>query len=288
MLAVSRAPLEGSSKCLAGGEDAQLRSGETCPGETSKSSFHVLGTRVDAVQIPDVIETMLQWISERSTPRYIAVTGMHGVVEAESSREFAAVLKSAALVVPDGMPLVWLGRSKGFNRLRRRVYGPELLEEFCLATEGQGVRHFFYGGAPGVADQLARNLQDCFRGMQIAGCYSPPFRSLSAEEDQQIVRQINASRADIVWVGLSTPKQEDWMYQHRGTLEVPVLVGVGAAFDFHTGRVRQAPRWLRENGLEWLYRLLQEPRRLWRRYLVGGGKFLVLVALETLRLKRYP
>jgi N-acetylglucosaminyldiphosphoundecaprenol N-acetyl-beta-D-mannosaminyltransferase len=248
--------------------------------------FEVLGTRIDAVQIPDVIAQMERWIFERGSPRYIAVTGMHGVTEAESNSGFRRVLEEAALVVPDGMPLVWLGRRQGFH-LARRVYGPELLEEFCRATVSRGYRHFFYGGASGVAGQLAAKLQDQFPGMRIAGTYSPPFRMLTAEEDQSIAEHVNASQADVLWVGLSTPKQERWMHAYRKKLNVPVLVGVGAAFDFHTGRVAQAPYWMREHGMEWLFRLLQEPQRLWRRYLFGGSRFVFLVLLEFAGLKRY-
>lgn len=245
----------------------------------------MLGVRIDAVQIPGVIARMEQWIAQRGLSRYIAVTGMHGVVEADADPQFAAILECAALTVPDGMPLIWLGRRRGFD-LRRRVYGPELLSEFCRATVRKGYRHFFYGGVQGVPGQLAERLQAAYPGMQVAGTYSPPFCALSSREDDEMIAMINASAPDLVWVGLSTPKQERWMYEHRNKIHAPVLVGVGAAFDFHTGRVAQAPEWMRENGFEWLFRLLQEPRRLWRRYLLGGSKFALLVTLEALRVRR--
>jgi N-acetylglucosaminyldiphosphoundecaprenol N-acetyl-beta-D-mannosaminyltransferase len=242
------------------------------------SEFKVLGVRVNAVQIPGVVETLRGWIAERGPARFVAVTGMHGVMEAQQSSEFRQVLADADLVVPDGTPLVWMGRRYGFP-MRRRVYGPELMETFLRETGG-AYRHFFYGGADGVADQLARVLQKKF-GIQVAGTWCPPFRALTAIEENEVAVRIEESKADVVWVGLSTPKQERWMHSHRD-LKVPVLIGVGAAFDFHTGRAVQAPVWMRENGLEWLFRLLSEPRRLWRRYIILGGKFGWNVTLQLL------
>ena len=249
------------------------------------ASYSVLGVRVDAVQIPDVASRMEQWIFQRDRCRYIAVTDMHSVMQAQQVEEFMDVLRQADLVVPDGFPLVWLGRRKGFD-LKRRVYGPELMERFCQETASKGYRHFFYGGEPGVAEELADRLAARFPGMQIAGAYSPPFRMLTPAEDAEEVSLINRACADVFWVGLGAPKQERWMFDHRNSLNVPVLVGVGAAFDFHTGKIPQAPPWLREHGFEWLFRLLQEPRRLWRRYLVCGPEFVFLVALELLGLRK--
>lgn len=250
------------------------------------SSYCVLGVRVDAVQIPDVVSTMKSWIGRRGACRYIAVTDMHSLMEAQHAVSFKRILQDADLVVPDGFPLVWLGRRKGFA-LRRRVYGPELMERFCEETAASGYRHFLYGGAPGVAEDLATRLAVRFPGLQIAGAYCPPFRPLTQEEDLQVLSLINEARADIVWVGLGAPKQERWMSEHQRWLKVPVLVGVGAAFDFHSGRITQAPRWMREHGLEWLFRLSREPGRLWRRYLIYGTEFIALVLLESLGLKKF-
>jgi len=247
--------------------------------------FRVLGVTVHAVQIPDVIGQMEEWISLPAEGRYIAVAGMHGVVEAQHDPGFKEILNAAAMIVPDGMPLVWLGRRHGFD-LARRVYGPELMATFCQQTAARGYRHFFYGGAPGVADDLATRFVSRFPGIVVAGTCSPPFRTLTHEEDRGIVHAIEAAHPDIVWVGLSTPKQECWMFEHRDRLKVPVLVGVGAAFDFHTGRVLQAPVWIGDHGLEWLFRLSQEPRRLWRRYLVYGTEFAALALFELLGLIR--
>jgi N-acetylglucosaminyldiphosphoundecaprenol N-acetyl-beta-D-mannosaminyltransferase len=249
-------------------------------------TFGVLGVRVDAVQIPDAIARMERWIQERRASQYVAVTGMHGVSESRLDPDFRTILNEAGMVVPDGMPLVWLGRVHG-HALRRRVYGPELMLEFCRATSSRRVRHFFYGGAPGVADALAERLAGRFPGLAVAGTYSPPFRPLTVEEDAAIVAAINETNADVLWVGLSTPKQERWMHQHRDRLNVPVMVGVGAAFDMHSGRLKQAPAWMREHGLEWFYRLVQEPRRLWRRYLVLGSMFVCNVSLELAGLRKF-
>lgn len=246
--------------------------------------FQVLGVRVDAVQIPDAVSRMEDWIRKRDACRFVAVTGMHGVTEAQHDGAFKKILDSAGLVVPDGMPLVWLGRVRGHS-LKRRVYGPELMLAFCERTEKKGYRHFFCGGAPGVPERLAAVLQRRFPSLQTVGTYSPPFHPASAEEDEGIVAKINAAAPDVLWIGLSTPKQERWMFEHRERLAVPVVVGVGAAFDINAGIKKQAPRWMREHGLEWLFRLLLEPRRLWRRYLVYGSEFLLLVLLESLGMR---
>jgi N-acetylglucosaminyldiphosphoundecaprenol N-acetyl-beta-D-mannosaminyltransferase len=184
------------------------------------------------------------------------------------------------------MPLVWLSRLQGFHHVER-VYGPDLMLALCERLAAKGYRHFFYGGAEGVPEQLASVLQKRFPGLQVAGTFSPPFRSLTADEDDRIVQMINAAAPDIVWVGLSTPKQERWMAGHRERLTAPVLIGVGAAFDFLTGRKPQAPRWMQRAGLEWLFRLLTEPRRLWRRYLINNPLFVALVVLQALGVRRY-
>ncbi|MGH9502877.1 MAG: WecB/TagA/CpsF family glycosyltransferase [Terriglobales bacterium] len=247
----------------------------------SVPTFDLLGVRVHAVQIPAVIAQMEEWIERQEKCHFIAVTDMHSVMEAQHEVQFKVILNSADLVVPDGFPIVWLGRRQGFA-LPRRVYGPELMVQFCADSAAKGYRHFFYGGAPGVAEDLARRFSAQFPGLIVAGTFCAPFRPVSQEEDEEVVARLNNSNADIVWVALGAPKQERWMFEHRELLRAPVLVGVGAAFDFCTGRIPQAPVWMRENGLEWLSRLFREPRRLWRRYLIHGSEFAVLVLLEAL------
>jgi N-acetylglucosaminyldiphosphoundecaprenol N-acetyl-beta-D-mannosaminyltransferase len=246
--------------------------------------FPVLGVGVNAVQIPQVIEILEHWILQRSRPHYVAVTGMHGITEAQYDPQFRSILRSADLVVPDGMPLVWIGRWRGF-RLRRRVYGPELMATFFQQT-GDRYRHFFYGGAPGVADRLSEVARQRY-GIRVVGTYCPPFRPLTEEEDREAMQVIAESRADVLWIGLSTPKQERWMSEHLSKVSVPVMLGVGAAFDLNAGTLRQAPSWMREHGLEWLFRLAAEPRRLWRRYVIFGSKFAWKVSLELLGLKAF-
>ena len=266
--------------------DLQVLEQLTPSKDVSVSDFRVLGIRVSAIQIPQVVALMEQWIQRGEHGHYIAVTGMHGISEAQSNAEFGHILNDASLVVPDGMPLVWLGRLRGYG-LKRRVYGPELMMEFCKATAHNGYRHFLYGGADGVPEQLAAALRSQCPDINIVGTYSPPFRPLKGDEQQRVLDLISSANADVVWVGLSTPKQERWMAEFRNRLRVPVMVGVGAAFDFHTGRQRQAPAWMRENGLEWLFRLGTEPRRLWRRYLVNGSTFVCNVCMELLNLRKF-
>src|SRR6202142_2131598 len=239
--------------------------------------FRVLGVPVHAVQIPDVVSRIEHWIQSGARGRYIAVTGMHGIAESRNDGDFRRAIECADLVVPDGMPLVWLARWHR-HPLKRRVYGPELMETFCRET-GPTYRHFFFGGGPGTAEHLADSLRRR-HGIVVAGTFCPPFRPLTDDEGRTVTRLIRAASPDVLWVGLSTPKQEKWMLQNRETIPAAVMLGVGAAFDVNCGRTRQAPRWMREHGLEWLFRLATEPKRLWRRYLVAIPKAAGLVLLE--------
>jgi len=226
------------------------------------------------------------WIARRQR-HYVCVSGVHGVMESQQDRALKRIHNDAGLVTPDGMPLVWLCRLHGHAHVER-VYGPDLMLALCARSLLKGHKHFFYGGAEGVPELLANNLRRRFPGLRVEGGYSPPFRPLSGEEDERIVDMINQADPDIVWIGLSTPKQERWMAEHVGRLTAPVLIGVGAAFDFHAGLKRQAPHWMQRGGLEWLFRLATEPRRLWRRYLANNPLFVLLVLQQALGLKRDP
>jgi N-acetylglucosaminyldiphosphoundecaprenol N-acetyl-beta-D-mannosaminyltransferase len=244
------------------------------------SRANILGVEVSAIDMEITLNTIEAWIA-RHEPHYVCVTGVHGVMESHRDEALRRIHNAAGLVTPDGMPLVWLSRLMGFPHVQR-VYGPDLMLAVCERSARQGYRQFFYGGAPGVVEKLATRLQSCFPDLQVAGLYSPPFRSLSPAEDAAVVEHLNAASPAIVWVGMSTPKQERWMAEHVGRLSAPVLIGVGAAFDFHAGVKKQAPQWMQKNGLEWLFRLLMEPRRLWRRYLINNPWFLWLVLHQAL------
>jgi N-acetylglucosaminyldiphosphoundecaprenol N-acetyl-beta-D-mannosaminyltransferase len=247
-------------------------------------SFRVVGVRVDAIQLPEAVAQIERWIESRETGKYVAITGMHGVAESRQDARFRDILNQAGLVVPDGMPLVWLGRWHG-HPLRHRVTGSELMLAFCRET-GSRPRHFFYGGAPGVTENLARQLREQFN-ITVAGSYTPPFRPLTEAEEKDLAEQVKTAAPDVLWVGLSTPKQERWMFEHRDNLNVPVMLGVGAAFDMNSGRVKRAPAWMRENGLEWFYRLLSEPRRLWKRYLVTIPLSMWSISLELFHIRKF-
>jgi N-acetylglucosaminyldiphosphoundecaprenol N-acetyl-beta-D-mannosaminyltransferase len=241
----------------------------------------ILGVGVSAINMDDALEVIDRWITG-GFREYVCITGVHGVMESRRDESLRDIHNAAGLVTPDGMPLVWLTKWRGF-RNTTRVYGPDLMLAVCNRSLATGYRHFFYGGLEGVPERLAQKLEKRFPGIVVAGVYSPPFKPMSEEEDEEVVRRINDTKPDIVWVGLGTPKQEYWMAQHVNRLTSSVLIGVGAAFDFHAGLKRQAPRWMQRNGLEWLFRLGSEPRRLWRRYLVNNPMFVWLTFLQMCR-----
>ncbi|RMF26233.1 MAG: glycosyltransferase [Chloroflexi bacterium] len=246
---------------------------------------NILGVGISAINMAIALRIIEGWIS-RGEPHYVCVTPVHSVMECQRDPELRRIYNASGMTTPDGMPLVWLSRLYGYHHVDR-VYGPDLMLALCERSIKRGYRHFFYGGAEGVPERLAARLQSRFPGLIVAGTYSPPFRPLRPDEDEQIVQLINETSPDIVWVGLGSPKQERWMAEHIDRLTAPVLIGVGAAFDFHTGRKPQAPRWMQRSGLEWLFRLLTEPRRLWRRYLINNPLFIALVVLQALGLRRY-
>ena len=247
---------------------------------------NVLGVGISVLNLPSALEAIAGAVRMRHKG-YICVTGVHGVMEAQGDESFRQILNGAFLCTPDGMPMVWMGRLRGHEAMRR-VYGPDLMLEVCAWSETSGCRHFFYGGAPGIAEQLRDRLVKKFPRLQVAGCYTPPFRPLNPAEEAQLQETVRAARPDVFWVGLSTPKQERFMAAFLPKLEVTLMVGVGAAFDFHAGRVSQAPRWMQQSGLEWFYRLCQEPRRLAKRYLKNNPRFALKIAGQLAGLKKYP
>ena len=221
-------------------------------------------------------EEMLDWIDAMVASRergYLCACNVHTVMASREDPELRAALADSSINVPDGQPLVWAINALGHS-LRSRVYGPELMSRACARAAELGHRFYLYGGRnQGALVQLALNLRHRHPGVKIVGGYSPPHRVLTDEEQDAIIAEINHSQADVVWAGIGVPKQEKWMAQVRPELEAPVLIGVGAAFDFHAGLVPQAPNWIQESGLEWSYRLAHEPRRLWKRYLRYNPKF---------------
>ena len=243
----------------------------------------MLGVPFGPITLDEAITTIQHWIAFR-IPNYVCVTGAHGVIESKKDPKLRSIHEHAGLVTPDGMPIVWMCRALGFRRTQR-VYGPDLMDGLCSVSCQKGYRHFFYGGGEGVAEILKKKLIAKYEGLKVVGTHTPPFRPLSVEEDDAIVADINAAQPDIVWVGISTPKQQFWMSEHFGQINAPVLIGVGAAFDFHAGLKKQAPVWMQRGGLEWLYRLFTEPRRLWRRYLSVVPSFVILAAGQLVREK---
>ncbi|MDM8529157.1 WecB/TagA/CpsF family glycosyltransferase [Anaerolineales bacterium HSG24] len=236
---------------------------------------NILGVGIHAITMTDALQQITRWIDQQARA-YVSVCTVHTVMECQHNQQMRQAVNQADMATPDGMPLVWLGRQKSGQPVSR-VYGPDLMLALCALSVEHGYRHFFYGGASGVPQQLARTMQNRFPGLQVAGAYSPPFRPLTAAEDEQMIKIINHAAPDIIWVGLGTPKQDLWMAVQRVKLTAPVLIGVGAAFNIHTGQLRQAPKWMQQNGLEWLFRLSQEPSRLWYRYLIYNPLFVLKV-----------
>jgi N-acetylglucosaminyldiphosphoundecaprenol N-acetyl-beta-D-mannosaminyltransferase len=234
-------------------------------------STDILGVQINAINMPLAVETIESWIESREK-HYVCICTVNSVMEANREPSYMEILNRAGMRTPDGMPLVWLSRKAG-HRGVARVCGPDLMPELASRSSSTGHRHFFYGGAPGVAHELASRLSAKHPGLQIAGSYTPSMQLRGAIEPPEIVDRINDCRPDIVWIGLGTPKQDFWAANHREMLDAPVLIAVGAAFDFHSGRVKRAPHWMQRSGLEWLFRLSQDPRRLWRRYLLDNCSF---------------
>lgn len=247
---------------------------------------NILGVGVSAITIPRALQQFERWITAGAR-QYVCVADVHAIMQSRWNEDFRRIHNGAGMVTPDGMPLVRLAQLARVGEVDR-VYGPDLLVETCAYSVPRGYRHFFFGGGPGVAETLAARMTARCPGLDIAGTYMPPFRPTTAEEDDEIVRMINEARPDFVWVGLSTPKQERWMAKFRPRLDAAILLGIGAAFDFHSGNKPQAPKVIQRSGFEWLFRLATEPKRLWPRYRRVIPQFLYHVAKQQLGLSKYP
>ena len=241
--------------------------------------------KISATSYAEAAELVESWISEKKS-RYICICSVNNIMSGRRNPEHRAIVNSADLATSDGMPLVWFLRLSGMRK-QKRVYGPNLMLEICRSSAKKGHRIFLYGAIDATLEALERNLKNKFPGLLIAGKYAPPFRPLTSEEDKSATELIRQSEADIVFVGLSTPKQEKWMFEHRKTLNC-VMVGVGAAFDFHAGKVRQAPAFFQKLSLEWFYRFCMEPRRLFKRYLTQNPVFLMLSIFHLLGISIPP
>jgi N-acetylglucosaminyldiphosphoundecaprenol N-acetyl-beta-D-mannosaminyltransferase len=263
----------------------QFISDDLIPESAERARVNILGVGVTALNMEialDETESLLQ----RGGQGYVCVTGVHGIMEAQSDDRFRDILNRSFLTTPDGMPTVWLGRVHGFKHMGR-VYGPDYMLGLCERSVASGYRHFLYGGKPGVAEELATELTRRFPGLKIVGTYTPPFRPLTPQEEDDLRMQLEASQADVLWCGLSTPKQERFMAAYCHRLPVQLMVGVGAAFDLLSGNLAEAPDWMKKAGLQWLYRLSKEPKRLWRRYLLNNPKFAWLTFLQLTGLKGF-
>ena len=247
---------------------------------------NVLGVGISCVDIPGAVRTIAGWLS-RGEHSYVCIRDAHGVVLCQHDEELRRVHNQAGMVTPDGMPLVWFCRALGFREVSR-VYGPDLMCAVLADPALRGRRHFLLGGAPGVAADLARELGRRFPGFSPVGIYAPPPEATADGLDQRALAALHESQAEIVWVGLGSPKQERWMARHLPHTSVAAMIGVGAAFDFLSGRKPQAPGWMQRNGLEWLFRLLTEPRRLTGRYLKTIPAFLWLALLTATGLRSFP
>ena len=253
---------------------------------SSVPRYNVLGVGVAALRFEQACDLV---VGVRGTLRrgYVCLGTAHGLTEARRDPALRRIYNEAWLTTPDGMPLVWLAHHSGHVEVER-VYGPDLMLAVCDAGRARGMRHYLFGGAPGVAEQLGARLEARFPGVEIVGTFTPPYRPLEPVEFKRFQEDVRLSRPDVIWVGLGTPKQERFMAAHWRELDAGVLIGVGAAFDFHSGRVPQAPRWMQRSGFEWLFRLATEPRRLGPRYVTTNPLFAARVAAQQLGLKKYP
>ncbi len=251
----------------------------------SRKKANILGIRIDAVNMEEALERIAVELRQRRKG-YVCLAGVHGVMEAQRDPALAAIYAGAALAAPDGMPTVWMGRHQGFRKMER-VAGPDLMLEVISRKEFKGYSHFLCGGKDGIAYELQEKLLARYPSVKIAGIYTPPFGPMPHAQEMEFVDMVNRLQPDIVWVGISTPKQERFMARYLPLLDTTLMFGVGAAFDFHTGRIADCADWIKRAGLQWLDRLLQDPRHLWKRYLRNNPPFLFYSFLQLTGLRVY-
>ncbi len=248
--------------------------------EKKINKFCILGVKISAIDMNDACSLVEEAILRRQK-KYICVCPVSTIMECKRDEKVLMSVNSADLATPDGMAVVWIGKMLGYKNISR-VYGPELMQGICGISVKNGYKNYLYGSSSNVLSKLREGLNKKYPGLIINGSFSPSFRQLTKEEDDRAVKDINGSNSDIVWVGLGSPKQDLWMYEHRNRINASVMIGVGAAFDFLAGVKPQAPRWIRNNGFEWLFRLITEPKRLWRRYLVDYPLFIYYILVGCL------
>ncbi len=251
---------------------------------TIHPAAHVLGIDVDAINMPQALAHVSELLDRRKGG-YVCVAGVHGVMEAQDSPQLRSAYTNSDMTIPDGMPLVWVGHSQGYAEMSR-VTGPDLMLEIFRRREFEEVTHFLYGGQEGIAEELRDKLMVRFPWIKIVGVATPPFCESIDREQEDFIATINQLKPDIVWVGISCPKQEIFMARHLPRLGSALMFGVGAAFDYHTGRIRDCSEWIKRAGLQWLHRLLQDPRRLWRRYLRTHPRFIWRISLQLLQARK--
>jgi N-acetylglucosaminyldiphosphoundecaprenol N-acetyl-beta-D-mannosaminyltransferase len=246
---------------------------------------NVLGvgvTPLDARQTIDVIDEAIR----QNSKCYVCVTGVHGIMEAQGDPGLRTIINQSMITTADGRPTVWVGWLQGFRKMKQ-LTGPCLMLQLCEESVAKGQTHFFYGGDTGVAERLKQNLEGRYPGLRVVGTYTPPFRPLNADEERELQEMVARLKPDVFWVGLSTPKQERFMDQYLSKLDTKIMLGVGAAFDIHTGRIQESPNWLKAIGLQWVHRMCQEPRRLWKRYLYNNPRFIVRIISQLLGFRKY-
>jgi N-acetylglucosaminyldiphosphoundecaprenol N-acetyl-beta-D-mannosaminyltransferase len=246
-------------------------------------SFRILDVKIDALNMSLLKDIIDGWI-ESKLKKYVVLTGVHGIIEMQTDEKLKTINNNSDLTTPDGMPVVWLGKWKGFKEIEK-VYAPDIMNTLYEFGLKKKYRHFLYGGGEGVAEKLVSSLNKKYPGILISGTFTPPFRPLTEVEKEEVANLINKSGADIVWCGLGCPKQEYWMDEFRNRLEAPVLIGVGAGFDFLSGIKPLAPRWISRSGFEWLYRIFSDPGRLTKRYSKIIPKFIYLIIKDSLTKK---
>lgn len=246
---------------------------------------NVLGVGISAINLEQAVQ-LSDDLLQSGRKGYVCVTGVHGIMEARRDERLAQILSRAFLCTPDGMPTVWLGRLQGYRDMRR-VYGPDYMLAMCRLSAHRKYRHFLYGGGAGIAERLKRRLEALVPGIEIAGTFTPPYRPLNPYEQARLIAAVHQCQPDIVWVGLSTPKQERFMAEYIDKLDTKFMAGVGAAFDIHAGTLKDASPWVKQCGLQWLDRLIREPRRLWKRYLLNNPRFVGQVCLQLSGLRSF-